>query len=237
MYEINKETRTTTAKEFKVSPEVNNGLAIGILDNVEVSTFTVKDDAKWIDYRGKEAVRLSLIFKEVPKEAGVEAGIYIHSYNFIDHSNTDRNKFIAGMFQTIKHIIGVYKGGVENITDAEYAYLKLDLEDAKNYTAEEIIAAYTKFFNGVKTVIDGCTTKDIKVWMKLLLYIKGSNVNGGKLGFTSYPGEGLIELYKQDVEPSLTIRIARQESIIPRSDSAPTSPIGDGEIKRPSFLG
>lgn len=234
---ISKETKTTTAKEFKPLQSVNGGLCIGTLKSVDVTEYEVDKDSKLVDFVGKKANRIQFVFEEVVKTAGVAPAIYVHSYNFLEHTNAHRDGILDGMFQTIKHLIGVYRGGEDKITEADYAKLTLGLEATSNPTPDELLAAYKKFFTGVKEVMDSTGFIGKSVWMKLLYSIKGKVIKDGRVAFTSYPGEGLIELVKTGIKPELSVRVNRGESIDPHvTPVSPIAKIPTSEEQIPDFL-
>jgi len=236
---ITNETRSVGLKKFKPSPEIRNGLCIGTLVDVNVGVAKIKNDSSMETFRNLEIPRLNFVFESRLDPEGVKTSTYIHSFLAIEHTP---ESIIDGkdgglwrwnqLSQTIKHLLDVYRNNAP-FTENELKMLSVDFEDEvdgvfKEQPASIVIAAYTKFFNNIvklfkpgdKAIYKDANGKDIIVWMKLLLDIKGYFVNNGDFGFSSYPGEGLIEIYHQNIPPSLSINIAKGENIIPKASGA-----------------
>lgn len=244
---ITKKTRGASIKKITPKPDVNKGLCLGTLTNVEVGSAEVKEDSSYIDFRGKSVPRLTFIFTEKAIKKDQEQGMYFHSYmaypNVFEKSMEWKWDTMA---QTIKHFIDVLSE--DNFVEAYESLLSFDLEEGKEYSAEEIIAAWKKFFDGVVKVFKGNKKDGLPeligkdVWMKLLLDFKGKQVDRGNFAMPGYPGDGIIELFKEGETPSLMINIAKGESIIPKEYSAPsaspapqsTQPQGGGAM--PDFM-
>ena len=237
---INNETRSTSLKKFKADPSKNRGLCIGALTDVTVSTAEIKEDSSMETFRGLSVPRLNFVFESRKDPKGVKPSTYIHSFLAIEHTPenmTDGAWRWDQLSQTIKHFLDVYRNNKE-FTEKEVKMLLVDFEEEdengvfKEQPADVVIKAYKKFFDNVvamfkpdgKAIYKDENGKDKIVWMKLLLDIKGRQVNNGDYGFTGFPGEGLIELYQDGVEPSLSINIAKAENIIPKAPvTAPPS--------------
>lgn len=246
---INNETRSTSLKKFKPSPNINNGISIGALTDVVIGTAEIKEDSGMETFRRLSVPRLNFVFESREDMAGVKPSTYILSYLPIEHTP---KSIIVGregdswrfdqMSQTIKHLLDVFREG-KLFTKEEEAKLVIDFEDEKDglfieQPAAVVVAAYEKFFNGVvemfkpdgKAIYKDVNGKDKVIWIKLLLDIKGKLVNQGDFGFAGYPGEGLIEIKKDKVPCSLSINIAKGENIIPKAPNttAPAHVAGPG---------
>lgn len=244
---ISNETRSTTLKKFKPSPNQNGGICIGALTDVVIGTADIKADSGMETFRGLTVPRLNFVFESREDLQGVKPSTYILSYLPIEHTPESLITGKGGgawryeqMSQTIKHLLDVFREG-KLFTKEEEAKLLIDFEDEKDglfieQPADVVVAAYEKFFNGVvelfkpegKAIYKDANGKDKHLWIKLLLDIKGNLVNNGDYGFPGYPGEGLIELKRDKVPCSLSINIAKGENIIPKAPNttAPTAHAG-----------
>ena len=224
---INKETRGASTKKIVPNPDINKGLVLATLTNVELGNAEIKEDSNWLEFRGFTVPRITFIFLEKVVNVNIEPGMYFKSYTaFPDLFNSEKEWQWDVMAQTLKHFIDILS---ENNFKDEYSeLLDLKLEEGKEYTVEEQIKAWTNFFNGVITVFNGDKKKGLPalinkdVWIKLLLDVKGQKVNKGDYGMPSYPGEGIIELHKENSMPSLRVNVSKGENIIPRTYEEPT---------------
>ena len=234
---IRKDTRGASALKFKPSMDVNDGLCLGYLKEITIGKAEYKDNQKgdYAEFAGKSVPTLNFVFEGMPEGKGHNAPVYIHSFKPMPIVPGKYGWFYDSMFQTLKHFIDVYT--LDNFLDAYEDLLCLEVDPETPMEFEELVAAYDSFFQGVVTVFNGngadlpCIYRNgkgegILVWMKLLLYYNGKEVNNGSYGFSGYPGEGLIELYVPDAKPSLRIIIEKGESIIPKAktSNAPAAP-------------
>lgn len=222
MKQINKETKSSGMKQFKLNPmSKGNGLCLGALVNVNVtlSEKPVKEDSAYINYRGLHMPMLHFVF------AGSDANkgrTYIRTFNAWDFeydltSNyPDQNWNVFS--SNIKHYLEVFKGG--ELSDDDFA--KLAIDDEKR--GEEMVKEFKRYFDDIAKLFNNYHGKNKPIykddkgvpyplWMKLLISIKGSHVNKGNPGFPSFVGDGIIEKYIPKVDPYIAIRPAKQESI------------------------
>lgn len=154
------------------------------------------------------------------------------------------------VFNAIKHLLDVFYLKGREMTEAEEDALSLpfvDFDDEGNYISvdpEEVVAGYRVIFenaaamlNGTYNLADGETPKacfkdasgkPLTCWIKLLRHkrVKGSwnNVtSNGDLGFDSFIGNGIVELWVKDKAPSVLRIDSAKESITPKeTKKAPT---------------
>lgn len=246
---ITNETRSASQKKFKPSPDRHNGLCIGALTDVTVTTADIKEESSMATFRNQKIPRLNFVFESRLDPEGVKGSVYIHSFLALEHTPESLLDGKDGglwrwnqVTQTVKHLLEVYRNYVP-FTEDELKKLVVDFEDEvdgvfKEQPVEVVLAAYTKFFNNIvslfkpddKAIYKDVNGKDRVVWMKLLLDIKGYAINNDDYGFAGFPGEGLIELHIQGVEPSLIINISKGENIEPRAKGAApaNAPAGGG---------
>jgi hypothetical protein len=239
---ISNETRSTSLKKFKPSPKVNDGLCIAALTDVVITQAEITADSPMDTFRGMSIPRLNFIFESRLDMEGVKTSTYIHSFLPIEHTPSSLLKENSWkfdqLFGIIKHILDVYRHD-KPFTKEEEVLMTVDFQDEDNgvfieQPASIVIAAYEKFFNNIiamfkpegKAIYKDINGKDIIVWMKLLLEIKGKQINKGDYAFPGYVGEGVIEIKKDKVPPSLVINIAKGENIIPKAPTTAVPPIG-----------
>lgn len=246
---ISNETRGVSPKKFRPNPRVDGGLCKAALVDVLITTADVKDDSPMESFRGHAVPRLNFIFESKLDAPGVKKSVYIHSYLPIEHTPESLLDGEGGtawkwnqMSQTIKHILDVFRNNAP-LTPEEEAKLLVDFTDEVDgvfvpQESEVVIAAYQKFFDNVVSLfkpgekaifVDDKGTPKV-VWIKLLVSMKGKLVNQGDAGFPGYIGDGIIELYFPNVEPSISIKLAKGESIedTPTTKAAPMGGIAAG---------
>lgn len=236
---ITNETRSTSLKKFRLNPEINNGIAIGALVDVSVSEATIKTDSSMVFYRGYDIPRLNFVFESREDAKGVKQSTYILSYLAIPHTP----ETIEGgddawrwdqMAAMVKHLyLTIAEKTSLSDEDVEKLNVEFDEVDENGIYLEQppevVIAAYKKFFDNIvslfkpgnKAVYKTDDNKDKVLNMKLLISVKGRNINNGDPAFPGYPGEGVVELRVPGVATGLVINPAKGESIIPKA--APTA--------------
>lgn len=238
---ISNATRGTSLKKFKADPMINNGLLIAGLVDVTVTDAEIKDESSMTSFRGMKIPRLNFVFESQKDPQGVKKSTYIQSFMAIEHIPENHEEKGKGAWrwdqltQMIKHFLDVYRDN-KDFTKEEEAKLIVDFEDEdengifKDQPGDVVAKAYQKFFDNVvslfkpndKAIYLDANGKPLVLWMKLVVDIKGNKVNNGDFGFSGFPGEGVIELHKEGVQPSIYINVGKGENIIP---SAPASAI------------
>lgn len=253
---ITRETRGASVKKFNPTPEINDGLNLGFLTEVKMTKAvwdSDKDFAK--QFKNKEVPRIAFVFNGDEDENGQSTGLYIHSFNALP-AGSEGWKYDQ-IFGYVKHFIDTFTEGMDEAQLDEYwnaiaPLLVLDLaEDEKD--ADTILNAFAKFFEGIELVFNGGTKEmplikfvgyDELLWIKLLLYSNGKEVNRGDFGMPNFVGDGVIEKYREGLPSRLSIKIQKGESIIPKEKvaanvpptaSAPTATPAGGANK-PGFL-
>ena len=150
---------------------------------------------------------------------------------------------VNNIFNLMKHILDVYYLKGREMTEDEELALSLpftDYDDEGNYVAVEtadVIAGYAHIFNNFAAMMngqfnlkDGETAKPcyktadgkfIPAWLKLLRHkkVKGEWKNvaqNGELGFDSFIGNGVVELIRKDMPPTVLRIDLAKESITPK---------------------
>ena len=150
---------------------------------------------------------------------------------------------VNNIFNWMKHILDVYVLKGRDMTEEEEIALSLpfeDYDDEGNYVAvdtADVIAGYAYIFNNFAAIMngqfnlaDGETAKPvyktadgkfIPAWLKLLRHkkVKGEWKNvaqNGELGFDSFIGNGVVELIRKDMPPTVLRIDLAKESITPK---------------------
>lgn len=257
MIKLNKETRSTSSKQFTLkATNPNNGLCFGELTEITVShTEPIDAQSSMRTFIGQSLPRLTFTFKEHAVNPTDEAGLYIHAFLPTDPTQQNAKVFEEAMGGHLAHYLDVFgidrskiDLGLYTSDGKEIIETRITKEDdAKvllaDVSAEELLLAWTKFFEAVKGLFfikETSLFAGIKLWIKLLLYNNGKEVNRGNPGFPMFVGTGVIEKHVQGKTPSISINKARGESIEAKEKvvAAPTNmpPVGGGVIEKPAWL-
>lgn len=144
----------------------------------------------------------------------------------------------------IKHVLDVFYLKGRQLTEQEEEALEIpfvDYDDAGEYVSvepETVIAGYGAVFMAAANMLNGTysdNTKEatgkpcykdangapIKIWMKLLRCKRTKdgwrNVSNGDLSFDPFIGEGVIELHKTNMPPTILKLDLAKESITPKN--------------------
>ena len=241
--------RGTTRLKFSHELAKQNGLFIGHLDSVEVSTIKIGEDTTGMpSFNGLEIPRITITFASNEEDAAKRHYIPL-TFNAVESNvNTipggKEEWKVNSVFDWFKHILNVYLLKGRDFTDEEAAALSLNFEDFDEqgeYVAvepEDVVAGWKVLFENFENIMnrgrDGqpiFKTKDgknIPIWMKLIRYIKNNKkgwqpVNNGDLAFPTFVGEGCIEIFKQNTLPSIRFD-AVKEAILPMNIEKPKAP-------------
>jgi len=233
---------TKGAATRKLEPVIGKDfdLCIGYLVKVEATTSVwEKADADgYKSFKGKAIPRISFVFQGVPDDKG-EGGIYIQSFNAVPLKQ-DKWKYdqISGYGKSFMDVF-VNELPMEVADKAWDAYehmLALPIDGVTD--VDVLLGLYDTFFKNLAKVFNGgevtigetvhtlpVITLDplgdpIPVWIKLLLYVGSRTVNQGNFGMPIFPGDGVIEVYRPGIEPTIKVNIAKGESIKPRETVA-----------------
>lgn len=249
--------RGTTRMKFDTKHALPNGLFLAHLENVEVRDITIGEETSGMpSFNGLTIPQLVLTFASNEEDANKRKYAPPLRFSAVE-SNAETIPGGKGewkvnqIFDYIKHILNVYvlKGRELNETEEEALALSFeDFDEEGNYIPTEpevVIAAWRQLFTNFATIMntgrDGSPvykTKDnkfIPVYVKLIRYFKANKsgwkaVSNGDLAFPTFVGEGVIEIYKQNVPASIRIDAIR-EDIRPRQiaeTKKPNMPAGPG---------
>jgi len=241
--------RGTVRLKFSHELAKQNGLFIGHLDSVAVSTIKIGEESTGIpSFNGLEIPRITIIFAS--NEEDVNKRHYVPlQFNAVESTvNTipggSEEWKVNSVFDWFKHILNVYVLKGRELTEEEDNALSLNFEDFDEqgeYVAvepETVIADWKTLFENFENVMNRGNNgnpyyktkdgKNIAIWMKLVRYVKNKKkgwqpVNNGDLSFPAFVGEGCIELYKQNTIPSIRLDSIK-EAIIPMNIEKPKAP-------------
>lgn len=241
--------RGTTRLKFSHEMAKQNGLFIGHLDSVTISTITIGEDTTGMpSFNGLEIPRITIMFASNEEEVNKRHYVSL-TFNAVESNvNTipggKEEWKVNSVFDWFKHILNVYllKGRELNEEESEALSLSFeDFDEQGEYVSvepEDVVAGWKVLFENFENIMnrgrDGqpiFKTKDgknIPIWIKLVRYVKSNKkgwqpVNNGDLAFPSFVGEGCIEIFKQNTLPSIRFD-AIKEAILPMNIEKPKAP-------------
>lgn len=233
---ISNQTVGTTRLRFSHTDAKANGLFVGHLEDVQLTKVDVKEDSAGMpSFRGIELSRLLFVFASNDEDKAKRRYQTLSFMAVESNVNTipggKEEWKVTRIFNYLKHILDVFVLHGQPMTQDMEEALALDFVDFDengeySSVAPEVVAAgwnklFANFFNLFNTAKDGAPawkTKDgkfIPLWIKLIRYIKSgkngwSEVDRGNLSFPTYPGEGVIEVYVQNVAPTIKLDATRE---------------------------
>ena len=225
-----------------------NGLFIGHLDTVEVNWATLKDDANIPQFAGLAVPYLTFTFCSNEENANdrkyttVRFGAVESNTETIPGGKSEWK--VNVVFQFMKHVYEVFVLKGRAMTEAEEDALTLPFEDFEDdgnggyqyvpLDAEVILNGYKVIFenyvkllnNDGKPYYKTANGGILPIWMKLLRFIRAKNEwksvlggnQAGELAFPTFIGEGVIELFDANKQPSIKVDVHR-ESIIYKEEA------------------
>ena len=225
-----------------------NGLFIGHLDAVEVNWATLKDDANIPQFAGLAVPYLTFTFCSNEENANdrkyttVRFGAVESNTETIPGGKSEWK--VNVVFQFMKHVYEVFVLKGRAMTEAEEDALTLPFEDFEDdgnggyqyvpLDAEVILNGYKVMFenyvkllnNDGKPYYKTANGGILPIWMKLLRFIRAKNEwksvlggnQAGELAFPTFIGEGVIELFDANKQPSIKVDV-HKESIIYKEEA------------------
>lgn len=239
---ISNETRGTSRLSFDTRDAKTNGLFVAHLDKVEVTSFVPGEDKTGMpSFNGLEVPRLVLTFASNEDEVAKRRYVTLQ-FNAVESTaltipDGKEEWKINLIFDWIKHLLNVFVLKGRDMTAEEEAALSLDYVDFDengDYVTidpEVVLASWKKLFNAFEQIMnrgrkDGTPyfksasdNKFIPLWIKLIRYNKVKNewkaiANNDALAFPQFVGEGCIEIFQQNVAPTIKLNTTR-ERIVP----------------------
>lgn len=170
---------------------------------------------------------------------------------------------VNNVFNWIKHILDIFYLKGRELTEEEESSLSLpfdDTDDNGEYVVvevEDVLAGYRSIFDAAASMLNGqfnlgdgdkpkpcfktADGKFIPCWLKLLRHKKRKNdwINitpNGDLGFDTFIGNGVVELLKKDMPPTVLRVDLAKESITPK-EIKKTPTIGAPGMSAPGMGG
>ena len=225
-----------------------NGLFIGHLDTVEVNWATLKDDANIPQFAGLAVPYLTFTFCSNEENANdrkyttVRFGAVESNTETIPGGKSEWK--VNVVFQFMKHVYEIFVLKGRAMTEAEEDALTLPFEDFEDdgnggyqyvpLDAEVILNGYKVMFenyvkllnNDGKPYYKTANGGILPIWMKLLRFVRAKNEwksvlggnQAGELAFPTFIGEGVIELFDANKQPSIKVDVHR-ESIIYKEEA------------------
>lgn len=241
--------RGTTRLKFTHELAKPNGLFVGHLDTVTVSTIKIGEDTTGMpSFNGLEIPKIVLTFASNEEDVNKRHFVSLTFTAVESNVNTipagKEEWKVNAVFDWFKHILNIFVLKGRELTEAEEEALSLPFEDFDengeyvSLEPETVIAGWKTLFENFENILnrgrdgepyfkskDG---KSINLWMKLIRYTKNGKkgwqpINNGELAFPTFVGEGCIELYKNGVPASIRVNPIR-ECIIPMNIDKPKAP-------------
>lgn len=270
---VTNDTRATSRLKFDDRRDMNNanGLFIGHLDNIELQWVTIGTEVTGLPQFAGLAIPLLVITFASNHEVEAERRYVTlrlmpaesNALTIIGGKDSWKVDTVIGW---MKHILDTYVFKGRAMTESEEDLLSLNYEDSDDdgqyvpVEAEEVVAGWKALFENFVNFInrDGkpyyrtVDGKYIPIWMKLLRYTKRKNVwepvvrgksTMGDLGFSTFVGEGAIEIYKEQqvprilrVDPSKeSPRHQQAAANTPAAPAMPGAPMMGGAIPQPAM--
>ena len=212
-----------------------NGLFLAHIDSVVVGTAKIGEDTAGMpSFNGMEIPRIAIVFASNEPEVNKRKYVTL-SWNAVESTvNTipggKESWKVDSIFDYMKHIRDVFVLKGQPISEELEEKLTLPFDDTDEngeflpLETETIIAGWTTLFqnfaailnegNNGKPVYQDVNGKAIPVWIKLLRFVKQGKtwkaIRNGDLAFPAFVGQGVIELFNQNVPPSIRIDSVRE---------------------------
>ena len=220
-----------------------NGLFLAHIDSVVVSTAKIGEDTAGMpSFNGMEIPRIAIVFASNEPEVNKRKYVTL-SWNAVESTvNTipggKESWKVDSIFDYMKHILDVFVLKGQPISQELEEKLTLPFDDTDEngeflpLETETIIAGWTTLFqnfasilnegNNGKPVYQEINGKVIPVWIKLLRFVKQGKtwkaIRNGDLAFPAFVGQGVIELFNQNVPPSIRIDTVRETIKVLKTD-------------------
>lgn len=217
-----------------------NGLFIAHLASVEVSNILIGESTTGMpSFNGLEIPKIAFTFASNEEDVNKRHYQTLQFTAVESNVNTipggKEEWKVNTVFDWFKHILDVFVFKGRELTDAEADALGLsftDFDEQGEYSAvdsEAVIAGWKTLFENVENLLNRSNddkpaykTKEGKIialWVKLIRSVKHRtkgwvHVNNGDLTFPTFVGEGCIEIFKQNTNPSIRIDSVK-ETILP----------------------
>ena len=241
---VSNKTQAVTQLKFHEKDAAQNGLFVGHLEEVRVD-WSNNEDSKDFPSMAvpRLTIHFASNHTNASERRHVYQTLFPIPSNVNTIPGGSEEWKVNNVFNWIKHILDVFYLKGRELTEAEEEALSLpfdDTDDNGEYVVvdtEDVLAGYRAIFeatasmlNGEFNLADGDTPKPcfktadgkfVPCWIKLLRHKKRKNdwinvTQNGDLGFDTFIGNGVVELLKKDMPPTVLRIDHARESITPK---------------------
>ena len=241
---VSNKTQAVTQLKFHEKDAAQNGLFVGHLEEVRVDWSNSEDSKDFPSMAvPRLTIHFASNHANASEKRHVYQTLFPIPSNVNTIPGGSEEWKVNNVFNWIKHILDVYYLKGRELTEAEEEALSLpfdDTDDNGEYVVvdtEVVLAGYRAIFeatasmlNGEFNLADGDTPKPcfktadgkfVPCWIKLLRHKKRKNdwinvTQNGDLGFDTFIGNGVVELLKKDMPPTVLRIDHARESITPK---------------------
>ena len=241
---VSNKTQAVTQLKFHEKDAAQNGLFVGHLEEVRVDWSNSEDSKDFPSMAvPRLTIHFASNHTNVSERRHVYQTLFPIPSNVNTIPGGNEEWKVNNVFNWIKHILDVFYLKGRELTEAEEEALSLpfdDTDDNGEYVVvdtEDVLAGYRAIFeatasmlNGEFNLADGDTPKAcfkttdgkfVPCWIKLLRHKKRKNdwinvTQNGDLGFDTFIGNGIVELLKKDMPPTVLRIDHARESITPK---------------------
>lgn len=241
---VSNKTQAVTQLKFHEKDAAQNGLFVGHLEEVRVDWSNSEDSKDFPSMAvPRLTIHFASNHTNASERRHVYQTLFPIPSNINTIPGGSEEWKVNNVFNWIKHILDVFYLKGRELTEAEEEALSLpfdDTDDNGEYVVvetEDVLAGYRAIFeatasmlNGEFNLADGDTPKPcfktadgkfVPCWIKLLRHKKRKNdwinvTQNGDLGFDTFIGNGVVELLKKDMPPTVLRIDHARESITPK---------------------
>ena len=241
---VSNKTQAVTQLKFHEKDAAQNGLFVGHLEEVRVDWSNSEDSKDFPSMAvPRLTIHFASNHANASEKRHVYQTLFPIPSNVNTIPGGSEEWKVNNVFNWIKHILDVFYLKGRELTEAEEEALSLpfdDTDDNGEYVVvdtEVVLAGYRAIFeatasmlNGEFNLVDGDTPKAcfktadgkfVPCWIKLLRHKKRKNdwinvTQNGDLGFDTFIGNGVVELLKKDMPPTVLRIDHARESITPK---------------------
>ena len=241
---VSNKTQAVTQLKFHEKDAAQNGLFVGHLEEVRVDWSNSEDSKDFPSMAvPRLTIHFASNHTNASERRHVYQTLFPIPSNVNTIPGGSEEWKVNNVFNWIKHILDVFYLKGRELTEAEEEDLSLpfdDTDDNGEYVVvdtEDVLAGYRAIFeatasmlNGEFNLADGDTPKPcfktadgkfVPCWIKLLRHKKRKNdwinvTQNGDLGFDTFIGNGVVELLKKDMPPTVLRIDHARESITPK---------------------
>ena len=248
---VSNKTQAVAQLKFHEKDAAQNGLFVGHLESVSVEWFTDANGKEFTGEKVPRLVfHFTSNHTNASEKRHVYQSLIPVPSNVNTIPEGIESWKVDNVFNWIKHILDVFYLKGRELTEEEEDALSLTFDDTDEngeYVSVEVadvLAGYRSVFenacamlNGQFNLADGEIAKPcfktsdgkfIPCWLKLLRHKKRKNdwinvTSNGDLGFDGFIGNGVVELMRKDMPPTVLRLDLAKESITPKeTKKAPT---------------